>query len=145
MDAGAVASFAGWAATAEAIGAIGWVSLCLGAGWFFGGTIFGRHDARTVQVGPALLSHALAAVAGVAVASLGERWVAHGDAGDLAADLLADRTDTGLALPDPGTVSYVNDGEEVGVPGPARIRRAATRPARLLNAATKSGLIRTAS
>ena len=114
VDAGAVASFAGWAATAEAIGATSrrrekgailaryLAELDDGplavAARFFGGTIFARHDARTVQVGPALLSHALAAVAGVAVASLGERWVAHGDAGDLAADLLADRTDTGLAL-----------------------------------------------
>src|SRR5262249_57998921 len=67
---------------------------------FFAGTVFPRHDARTVQVGPALLSRALAAVAGVEVSSLGERWVAHGDAGDLAADLLASRTDTGLALDD---------------------------------------------
>src|SRR5262249_53059885 len=51
-----------------------------------------------VQVGPVLLSNALAAVAGVDVASLGERWVVHGDAGDLAAELLAGRRDAGLAL-----------------------------------------------
>jgi len=116
VDAGAVASFAGWAATAEGIGATSsrrekgailaryLAELDDGplavAARFFGGTVFARHDARTVQVGPALLSNALAAVAGVAVASLGERWVAHGDAGDLAADLLADRTDIGLALED---------------------------------------------
>src|SRR5262249_26373953 len=67
---------------------------------FFAGTVFPRHDARTVQVGPALLSRALASVAGVEVSSLGERWVAHGDAGDVAADLLAGRTDAGLALED---------------------------------------------
>ncbi|HJW70044.1 MAG TPA: ATP-dependent DNA ligase, partial [Candidatus Binatia bacterium] len=67
---------------------------------FFGGTIFPRHDARTVQVGPALLSQALASVAGVDPSSLGERWVVHGDAGDLAADLLSGRADAGLALED---------------------------------------------
>ena len=116
VNAGAVASFAAWAATAEGIGATasrlekGAILARYLAGLddgalavaarFFAGTIFPRHDARTVQVGPALLSQALATVAGVEVASLGERWVVHGDAGDLAADLLAGRTDAGLALDD---------------------------------------------
>jgi len=42
---------------------------------------------------------------------------------------------TGLALPDPGTVSFVSDGEEVAAPSPSRVRSSATRPARLTNAA----------
>jgi DNA ligase 1 len=116
VDAGAVASFAAWAATAEGIGATtsrrekgailarylaGLADAALAiAARFFGGTIFPRHDARTVQVGPALLSQALASVAGVDPSSLGERWVVHGDAGDLAADLLSGRADAGLALED---------------------------------------------
>jgi DNA ligase-1 len=116
VDGGDVASFAGWAATADAIGATS-SRLEKGAilaryladledgplavaARFFAGTIFARHDARTVRVGPALLSQALAAVAGVEMSSLGERWVAHGDAGDLAADLLARRPGAGLALDD---------------------------------------------
>jgi DNA ligase-1 len=114
VNAGSVASFAAWAATAEAIAATSsrlekgailaryLAELDDGAlavaARFFAGTVFPRHDARTVQVGPALLSRALANVAGVEVSSLGERWVAHGDAGDLAADLLAGRSDAGLAL-----------------------------------------------
>src|SRR5262249_54202699 len=67
---------------------------------FFAGTVFPRHDARTVQVGPALLSRALAAVAGVEGSSLRAPWGAPGDAAALPADLLASRTDTGLALDD---------------------------------------------
>jgi len=108
------ASFAAWAATAEAIGAttkrrekgaalarylagLDDESLAVAAR-FFGGTIFARHDARTTQVGPALLAGALTSVAGADPASLGDRWVAHGDAGDLAAELLAERSDAGLSL-----------------------------------------------
>ncbi len=111
MDGG---SFADWAATAEAIGAttkrrekgtalarylgeLDDASLAVAAR-FFGGTIFPRHDARTTQVGPSLLAGALTAVAGVDGATLGDRWVAHGDAGDLAAELLAGRSDTGRSL-----------------------------------------------
>ncbi len=108
------ASFADWATTAAAIAAtrkrrekgaflsrylagLGDDSLAIAAR-FLGGTVFPRHDARTTQVGPALLAHALAAAAGADPATLGERWVAHGDAGDLAAELLADRSDAGLSL-----------------------------------------------
>jgi DNA ligase-1 len=107
-------SFAIWAATAEAIGAttkrrekgavlarylagLDDASLAVAAR-FFGGTIFPRHDARTMQVGPSLLTAALVAVAGADPATLGDRWVAHGDAGDLAAELLAGRSDLGLSL-----------------------------------------------
>jgi DNA ligase 1 len=116
VDAGAVASFSALAATAEGIAAttsrrekgailarylagLDHAALAVAAR-FFGGTIFPRHDARTVQVGPAVLSQALASVAGVDPSSLGERWVVHGDAGDLAADLLSGRADAGLALED---------------------------------------------
>src|SRR5438270_1074492 len=42
---------------------------------------------------------------------------------------------TGLAMPDPGSVSFVNVGEEVAAPGPSRVASSATRPARLTNAA----------
>jgi len=45
---------------------------------------------------------------------------------------------TGLAMPDPGSVSFVNDGEEVAAPGPSRVASSATRPARLTNAATST-------
>lgn len=107
-------SFAAWAATAEAIGATSkrrekgaaLASYLAGldeaalavAARFFGGTVFARHDARTTQVGPALLTGALVSVAGADPATLGERWLAHGDAGDLAAELLAGRRDAGLSL-----------------------------------------------
>src|SRR5262249_34974694 len=114
VDHGTGGSFAAWAATAEAIGATtkrlekgavlsGYLAgldeaQVAVAARFFGGMIFPRHDARTTQVGPALLAEALAAVAGVDGARLGERWVVHGDAGDVAADLLVGRSDGGLAL-----------------------------------------------
>jgi acyl-homoserine lactone acylase PvdQ len=42
---------------------------------------------------------------------------------------------TGLAMPTPGSVSFVTVGEEVGVPGPSRVRSSGTRAARLTNAA----------
>ncbi len=112
MTSVAPASFAAWTAVADAIAAttkrrekgaalaaylasLDDETLAIAAR-FFGGTAFARHDARTTQVGPALLSRALVAIAGVDPASLGERYVAHGDAGDLAAELLAERVSTGL-------------------------------------------------
>jgi DNA ligase-1 len=111
VDAGA---FAAWAEAAEAIGStakrrekgaalarylsgLDEASLAVAAR-FFGGTIFPRHDARTTRVGPALLAGALASVAGADPSTLGERWVAHGDAGDLAAELLAGRPDAGRSV-----------------------------------------------
>jgi len=113
-DSAVEASFAAWAATAEVIGATtkrlekgaalaGYLAglddgALAVAARFFGGTVFPHHDARTTQVGPSLLSGALVAVAGADPATLGDRWVVHGDAGDLAAELLADRRDAGLSL-----------------------------------------------
>src|SRR6202007_1654195 len=38
---------------------------------------------------------------------------------------------TGLAMPDPGTVSFVNVGEEAAAPGPSGARSSATRTPRL--------------
>jgi DNA ligase 1 len=114
MDAAPGDSFAAWAATAEAVGATtkrlekGAIlarylaeldaEVVAVAARFFGGTVFARHDARTTRVGPALLSGALVAVSGADPSTLGERWVAHGDAGDLAAELLAGRPDAGLGM-----------------------------------------------
>src|SRR4029453_19213236 len=119
-------SFAAWASPAEAIGATtkrlekgaalaGYLaglddgSLAVAAR-FFGGTVFPHHDARTTQVGPSLLSGALVAVAGADRATLGDRWVVHGDAGDLAAELLADRQDAGLS-PEGGGGRTARSGE----------------------------------
>ena len=56
---------------------------------FFSGIVFPRHDARTTQVGGAIVFGALAAVSGRDEAELGERYVAHGDLGDLAGEVLA--------------------------------------------------------
>src|SRR4029453_17982994 len=112
-------SFAAWASTAEAIGATtkrlekgaalaGYLaglddgSLAVAAR-FFGGTVFPHHDARTTQVGPSLLTGALMAVAGAGPATLRARGVVHGDAGDLAAELLAGRSDAGLSLEEVAT------------------------------------------
>lgn len=110
------ASLAAWAATAEEIRATRsrlakgaalrrWFvaldddALVVGAR-FFAGTVFPRHDARTVQVGPALLFRTLAQIAGADPDRLGDRWVAHGDGGDLAAELFAGRPSRGLRLVD---------------------------------------------
>jgi len=67
---------------------------------FFSGVPFARHDARTTQVGPSLIFDALTTVTGAAGAALGERYVAHGDAGDLAGELFAGRPPGGLSLRD---------------------------------------------
>jgi DNA ligase-1 len=114
MEEGRSDSLAAWAATAERIGATtrrlekgallaGYLASLdapsvVVAARFFGGTVFARHDARTTRVGPSLLTGALTAVSGADPATLGERYVAHGDAGDLAAELLAGRRDAGLGL-----------------------------------------------
>ncbi len=114
MEEGRSDSLAAWAATAERIGAttrrlekgailarylaaLDAPSVVVAAR-FFGGTVFARHDARTTRVGPSLLTGALTAVSGADPATLGERYVAHGDAGDLAAELLAGRPDAALGL-----------------------------------------------
>ncbi len=108
------ASLAAWAIAAEAIratrsrlakgavlrqylAALDDDSLAVGAR-FFAGTVFPRHDARTVQVGPALLFRTMTAVAGADPSTLGDRWVAHGDGGDVAAELFAARPSGGLPL-----------------------------------------------
>ena len=69
---------------------------------FFAGVVFARHDRRTTQVGPALLWRALSAVSGIEPAALSERYVAHGDAGDLAAEVLAGRPDGALTVDETG-------------------------------------------
>ncbi len=111
-----VASFHRWAETADAVrattkrlekGAI-LVDYLRGldddalaiAARFFSGIPFPRHDARTTQVGPSLIFDAFATITGAADATLGERYVAHGDAGDLAGELFAGRPPSGLSLLD---------------------------------------------
>jgi DNA ligase-1 len=110
------ASLAAWAATAEEVRATRsrlakgaalrryFVALdddaLVVAARFFAGTVFPRHDARTVQVGPALLFRTMAVVAGADPDRLGDRWVAHGDGGDLAAELFAGRPSAELRLVD---------------------------------------------
>lgn len=107
-------SFAAWAATAEAVastrrrtektaavarllGALDDDAVAVAARWF-AGTPFASHDARTTQVGPALCFQVLAEVSGAPVDDLGERYVVHGDTGDLAAELLAGRPPGTLAI-----------------------------------------------
>src|SRR5262249_9517962 len=97
MEEGRSDSLAAWAGTAERVGAtprrlekgsilarylaaLDAPSVVVAAR-FFGGTVFARHDARTTRVGPSLLTGALVAVSGADPATLGERYVAHGDAG----------------------------------------------------------------
>ncbi len=65
---------------------------------FFSGTVFPRHDAGTTQVGGAIVFGALAAVSGRDEGELGERYVAHGDLGDLAGEVLAGRAARGTTL-----------------------------------------------
>ncbi len=65
---------------------------------FFSGVVFPRHDAGTTQVGGAIVFGALAAVSGRDEAELGERYVAHGDLGDLAGEVLAGRAASGTTL-----------------------------------------------
>lgn len=67
---------------------------------FLAGHALPPTDARTTQVGPALIHQALAAVAGADPAHLAARAVALGDAGDVAAEALAARASAGLALGD---------------------------------------------
>ncbi len=67
---------------------------------FFSGVVFPRHDAGTTQVGGAIVFDALAAVSGRDPAELGERYVAHGDLGDLTGEVLAGRPPSGVALLD---------------------------------------------
>lgn len=108
------ATFAGWAEVAEAIrgttrrlekGAFltGYLprlddaALAIAAR-FFSGVVFPRHDAGTTQVGGRIVVDALVAVTGRDDAELGERYVAHGDLGDLAGEVLAGRPPSGVGL-----------------------------------------------
>jgi len=67
---------------------------------FFAGIVFARHDMRTTQVGGAIVWTALAEVTGASEELLGERYLAHGDTGDLVGELLADRPASTLDLSD---------------------------------------------
>jgi DNA ligase 1 len=58
---------------------------------FFSGVVFPRHDMRTTQVGGSIVWEALGAITGHAADQLGARYLAHGDLGDLAGELLAGR------------------------------------------------------
>jgi DNA ligase 1 len=109
-------SFATWTATADAVGAtrkrlekVAAVVALLStasdealpiAARFLAGHAFPPTDARTTQVGPALIHHAIAAVSGADPERLGTRAVALGDAGDLAAEALAERPSAGHGLAD---------------------------------------------
>lgn len=68
------------------------------AAHFFAGIVFPRHDARTTQVGGAIIFGALETVTALDADTLHERYVALGDAGDLAAELLAERPASGIGL-----------------------------------------------
>jgi DNA ligase-1 len=65
---------------------------------FFSGIVFARHDARTTQVGGSIVWEALGSITGHAADQLGARYLAHGDLGDLAGELLADRPPSGTTL-----------------------------------------------
>jgi ATP-dependent DNA ligase I len=65
---------------------------------FFSGVVFPRHDMRTTQVGGSIVWQALSAVTGHAADHLGARYLAHGDLGDLAGELLGDRPPSGTTL-----------------------------------------------
>jgi DNA ligase-1 len=65
---------------------------------FFSGVVFPRHDAGTTKVGGAIVFGALAAASGRDETALGERYVAHGDTGDLAGEVLADRPPSHMTL-----------------------------------------------
>jgi DNA ligase-1 len=65
---------------------------------FFSGIVFPRHDARTTQVGGTIVFRTLAAATGMAEGALVERYLAHGDVGDLAGELLAARPASGISL-----------------------------------------------
>ncbi len=65
---------------------------------FFSGIVFARHDMRTTNVGGTIIWRALAALTGHPPDELGARYLAHGDLGDLAGELLADRAPSGITL-----------------------------------------------
>jgi DNA ligase-1 len=113
-DSLAANTFLNWAETADAVrattkrleksalverylGALDGPSLTIAAR-FFSGIVFPRHDMRTTQVGGSIVWHALSTVTGHQSDHLGTRYLAHGDLGDLAGELLADRTPSGMTL-----------------------------------------------
>ncbi len=65
---------------------------------FFSGMVFPRHDAGTTKVGGAIVFDALVTASGLEASVLGERYVAHGDLGDLAGELLATREPSNATL-----------------------------------------------
>ena len=110
-------AFARWAATAEAVRAttkrleklaalqayfatLADDASLATAARFFAGLPFPRHDARTTQVGGSAVRDALLALSGTDAETLHARYVALGDAGDLAAELLADHAPSGATLAD---------------------------------------------
>lgn len=109
-----IAAFARWAAAADSVRAttrrleklaelsryfvtLDEESLAVAAR-FFSGIVFPRHDARTTQVGGSIIYGALRAVTGLGEEHIRERYVALGDPGDLAAELLAGRPPRGAKL-----------------------------------------------
>jgi DNA ligase 1 len=107
-------SFQHWAETADAVrattkrleksalverylSALDATSLAIAAR-FFSGIVFPRHDARTTQVGGSIVWQALATITGHEGEHLGARYLAHGDLGDLAGELLADRQPSDTTL-----------------------------------------------
>src|SRR6185369_14743791 len=65
---------------------------------FFSGTIFPRHDMRTVMIGGRSVWDALASIADTDAGALVDRYQRHGDTGDLAAELLEGRAESGISL-----------------------------------------------
>jgi DNA ligase-1 len=113
-EAGSGASFLSWAETAEAIArdrgrlakgallaaylaALDDEALPIAARWF-AGTVFPRHDMRTVQIGGAIVRDALLAITGLDPATLRERFLRFGESGDLTGELLRDRPPTGITI-----------------------------------------------
>ena len=66
---------------------------------FFSGIVFPRHDARTTQVGGAILWNALASLTGLPDEALADAYGRHGDPGDMVGDVLAGRSSaSGMSL-----------------------------------------------
>lgn len=65
---------------------------------FFSGIVFPRHDARTTQVGGAILTAALAELTGLTNEDLAAAYNRHGDAGDMVGDVLAGRPTAGQPI-----------------------------------------------
>ena len=113
-DDGAGASFQSWAEAADAIarergrlakGATlaGYLvsldedALPIAARWF-AGTVFARHDMRTVRIGGAIIRDALLSLTGLEPDALREGYLRFGESGDLTGELLRDRPPSGVTI-----------------------------------------------